>query len=113
MFGGLSHWKRRTGAWQTLCGRRAHSVETLRRDLVLVRRQTIELLGANGFLRLDGQAGNPAKGVLFDALASAPLVKAFAGAICQVAAQTKINVPRAQFGALVAGGIISPTAGTR
>jgi len=89
-----------------------HSVETLRRDLGLGRRQTIELLGANGFLKPGGQAGNPAKGVVLDAPALAPLVKSFAGAICQVAAQKKINAPRAQFGALVAGGIIRPFAGS-
>ncbi|WP_245223514.1 hypothetical protein [Ruegeria sp. HKCCSP346] len=89
-----------------------HSVETLRRELGLGRRQTVELLGANGFLRPDPQADNSAKGVVLDAQALAPLVKSFAGAICQVAAQKKINAPRAQFGALVAGGIISPIAGS-
>ncbi|GAA6177636.1 TniQ family protein [Sulfitobacter pacificus] len=92
--------------------RRVHSVETLRRDLGLGRRQTIELLGANGFLRPDPQAGNSAKGVVRDAQALAPLVKSFTRAICQVAAQKKINAPRAQFGALVAGGIIRPIAGS-
>ncbi|MDA7963925.1 TniQ family protein [Ruegeria sp.] len=92
--------------------RRVHSVETLRRDLGLGRRQTVELLGANGFLKPEGQVGNSAKGVVLDAQALAPLVKNFAGAICQVAAQKKINAPRAQFGALVAGGIIRPIAGS-
>ncbi|WP_209835572.1 TniQ family protein [Ruegeria sp. HKCCE3926] len=92
--------------------RRVHSVETLRRDLGLGRRQTVELLGANGFLRPDPQAGSSAKGVVLDAQALAPLVKSFAGAICQVAAQKKINAPRARFGALVAGGIIRTIAGS-
>ncbi len=92
--------------------RRVHSVETLRRELGLGRRQTVELLGANGFLKSEGQVGSSAKGVVLDAQALAPLVKNFAGAICQVAAQKKINAPRAQFGALVAGGIIRPIAGS-
>ncbi len=92
--------------------RRVHSVETLRRQLGLGRRQTVELLGANGFLERDGQAGTSAKGVVFDEQALAPLVKSFAGAICQLAAQKRINAPRAQFGALVAGGIIRPIAGS-
>ncbi|WP_170335406.1 hypothetical protein [Ruegeria arenilitoris] len=97
---------------KTCTTRRVHSVETLRRELGLGRRQTVELLGANGFLKPEGQVGSSAKGVVLDAQALAPLVKNFAGAICQVAAQKKINAPRAQFGALVAGGIIRPIAGS-
>ncbi|WP_412562213.1 TniQ family protein [Thalassobius sp. MITS945101] len=97
---------------KTCTTRCVHSVETLRRELGLGRRQTVELLGANGFLRPDPQADNSAKGVVLDAQALAPLVKSFTGAICQVAAQKKINAPRAQFGALVAGGIIRPIAGS-
>jgi len=61
---------------------------------------------------VDRQAGSSAKGVVFDAQELAPLVKRFTGAICQVAAQKKVNAPSAQFGALVAGGIISPIAGS-
>ncbi len=97
---------------KTCTTRRVHSVETLRRELGLGHRQTVELLGANGFLKPEGQVGRSAKGVVLDAQALAPLVKNFAGAICQVAAQKKINAPRAQFGALVAGGIIRPIAGS-
>jgi len=92
--------------------RRVHSVETLRRDLGLGRRQTLELLSENGFLNSEGPTGGAAAGILLDTQAVAPLVEAFAGAICQMAAQKKINAPRAQFDALVAGGLIKPIAGS-
>ncbi|OLS52679.1 TniQ family protein [Rhodovulum sulfidophilum] len=89
--------------------RRVYSVEALRRDLGLGYRQTLELLQANGFLTSGGDVG---KSALLDARALKPIVERFTGAICQVAAQRKVNAPRAQFDALVAGGILSPIAGS-
>ncbi|EEX16721.1 conserved hypothetical protein [Citreicella sp. SE45] len=69
----------------------------------------MELLQANGFLTSGGDVG---KGALLDARALKPIVERFSGAICQVAAQRRVNAPRAQFDALVAGGILSPIAGS-
>ncbi|GAA6189987.1 TniQ family protein [Litorivita sp. NS0012-18] len=97
---------------KTCTARRVHSVETLRRELGLGHRQTVELLCANGFLKLDDHSGKAVTNVVLDAQAVAPLVNSFAGAICQVAAQKKINAPRAQFSVLVAGGVIAPIAGS-
>lgn len=95
------------------CGmRRVHSVKTLRRELGLGHRQTVELLYANGFLKLDDQSGKVMSNVVLDGKSVAPLIKSFAGAICQLAAQRRINAPRAQFGALVKGGVIAPIAGS-
>lgn len=93
-------------------GRRTHSVKTIRRALGLGHRQTVEILCANGFLKLDEQTGKPLTNVALDAKSVSTLVRSFSGAICQVAAQKKINAPRAQFGALVEGGVIAPVAGS-